>query len=167
MSYFHRTNLFGMALIFCSVSSCVLAESDASTGASPQPLQPVSSDKPARICRQYDRETLKALKSGAKHLVIVVKNYRPPSKNGAGFVVSLVPEGTSKPLDVMRFGVHPEKAFPADKPGYQQRFLLPLDDHAAAIKGDRICLEVGFYSGGQASVGGEAAIAVEIAEPVR
>jgi hypothetical protein len=82
-------------------------------------------------------------------------------------VVSLLPDDTSKPQDVMRFGVHPEQAFPVNKPGYQQRFLVSLDDHAAAIKGDRICLEVGFYSSGQATVGGEAAIAVEIAERPR
>lgn len=154
----------GAVLIFCMLSACVFAGDESANRAASHQMTTVSSGKPGQLCRRFDVETLNAIKAGDKHLVISIKNYQPPGKNSAGFVAFLLSESKARRVEIMRFGVHPDTAFAAGRKNRPQRFLMPLKDYAADITGDQICVEVGFFSSGTASSGGEAMIELEVAD---
>lgn len=107
----------------------------------------VTPKKPAHVCFEYELETLKALRSGTKRIVVAVKAYKPPTINSRGFVVSLLTSEKTNRRLIASFGVHPEKAFDTlspDSKDPEHRFLISLAGYPALLGDKKTCLEVGF-----------------------
>lgn len=112
---------------------------------------------PARQCFNLDAANLQALQQDHKRVVVVVQSFRP-LRPPAGLVAWLV-VGNQR-HELARFAVHPLRAFTAQEPERQSRFLVSLAEQASLIKaGKPLCLEVGF----DASQGsGKAEIMIEL-----
>lgn len=124
-----------------------------------------TSKAPAQHCVVHEAATLAALKQGTKRVVVVVKSFQPAKPPSAGLVVSLLTANKSKRHELTQFTVHPLRAFTAQEPARQQRFLVALSQHAQAIEdGQPLCLEVGFDASRGKLEGGLAEIDVEIVD---
>lgn len=122
-----------------------------------------TSKAPAQHCVVHEPATLNALKRGIKRVVVVVKSFQPAKPPVAGLVVWLLSADKTQRHEITRFAVHPLRAFTAQEPARQQRFLVSLAEQATLIKdGQPLCIEVGFDPSSRILEDGTAEIEIEV-----
>lgn len=122
-----------------------------------------TSKAPAQHCVVHEPATLNALKRGTKYVVVVVKSFQPAKPPVAGLVVWLLSADKTQRHEITRFAVHPMRAFTAQEPARQQRFLVSLAEQATLIKdGQPLCIEVGFDPSSRILEDGTAEIEIEV-----
>jgi hypothetical protein len=124
----------------------------------------IATSKTAALhCVSHEPATLRALKQDGKRVVVVVKSFQPANPPSARLVVSLLTANKTRRHEVTRFAVHPLRAFSAQEPNRQQRFLVSLAEQAQLIEdGQPLCVEVGFDTSGAKLEGGVAEIEIEL-----
>jgi len=124
----------------------------------------IATSKTAALsCVNNEPATLRALRLDDKRLVVVVKSFQPANPPNASLVVSLLTANKTQRHEVTRFAVHPLRAFSAQEPNRQQRFLVSLAEQAQLIEdGQPLCIEVGFDTSGGTLQGGAAEIDIEM-----
>jgi hypothetical protein len=124
-----------------------------------------TSKAPAQHCALHDAANLAALRQGSKRAIVVVRAFQPTRPSSAGLVVSLLSADKSERHQLARFAVHPLRAFTAQEPGKQQRFLVSLGNHAQRLEdGKPLCFEIGFDTSSGKVERGMAEIDIELVD---
>lgn len=159
-----RGLMTGPLLVFFTAVLTVITQ--CSNGPSTDANTVIATSKAAaQFCVSHEPITLRALKQGDKHVVVVVKSFQPTNPPSAGLVVSLLTANKTKRHEITRFAVHPLRAFSAKEPKQHQRFLVSLKEEAQYIEdGQPLCLEVGFDASRGKLEGGIAEIYIELVQ---
>ena len=92
---------------------------------------------PVQVCAAVDEKTLRSIESGAKRLVLVLSEYRPPN-SGQGSLSVTPPGGREQVL-----GVFPAEAFGREDIDSHRRFLLASPPDTARLDPSApICVSV-------------------------
>lgn len=167
----------------CAAMSFVACHPPEPSGKSPLPaIQPSGNDAPAvqppandremiiqstkavRWSSKIDEETLRALRTGRRRLIITVNAYDPPTSGAAILVVNLLTAKGMKSKEIDRFGVFPNAAFRASEGVEPKRFEFSLAHVAPLLEDSEIHLEIGFDSSQGQFRGGMAEISVKFVD---